>query len=263
MDVPFVLALCVLGTAVLLGLTVLLRARRAQREAPPDEPLPYDDRFDRRTIITTLDWYILRHLEDRRHRPAETVFLDDDRHHNDVLNRYVAHRLSAEGDEVPAVPSSLSETIRAGTPRHYTPGYFPDAELDGPLGRLKDELISNRYLSTIAHLERIKHNRAESLRDLDRLKPGCTPFVCDAYVTFYEDLVLRADAHLHQDGLREKLRLLAVRMVFPGDARQVAYWRDRGLQVSQVRLALARDTVEGWFYLDPSEVPLAGDTARG
>jgi len=47
-------------------------------------------------------------------------------------------------------------------------------------------------------------------------------------------------------------------MVFPARKQEFDYWKDRGLRTCQVPVAVARDAIEGWFYLDLNDVPVAG-----
>jgi len=133
--------------------------------------------------------------------------------------------------------------------------------LDSALVMFKHELIGKRLLSTIGYLRRIKGSRGEPLASFSELRPGCTPFVPDAYVTFYNDLVAEADDFDRQEGIREKMRVLAARMIFPCNEQQFDYWREREVETCQVPTPVARDAIEGWFYLKLSDIPTV-DTGK-
>ena len=256
LELSLAIVLSALAAAVVTWGVVRLRMRRAGLPPHFNQPLPYDDAFSRRTVTSTLDWYILRHLEDQRRVPIRQQFLDEDRQHNAILNHYVAHLLSKDNPDVVPSPSTLSETIRADDNSDYVPQYFPDADLDDSLAFLKHELIAGRLVSTSEYIQRIAATRAESLDAFDELKLEHTPFVPGAYAAFYNDLVAEADAFDYHSGIREKMRVLAVRMIFPATRKEFDYWKERELRTSQVPAPVARDAIEGWFYLDLEEVPI-------
>ena len=256
-----VLGLSILGVLVILAVSYVIRRWRTRGMVRMDRPSPYDEQFDRRTVTTTLDWYILRHLQDQRMMPKRQPFLDEDRRHNALLNRYAVHQLKKQDIDLQSVASTLEEGVRPDDAAHYLPRYFPDAELDSALVMFKHELIGKRLLSTIGYLRRIKSNRAEPLESFAELKPGYTPFVPDAYVTFYNDLVAEADDFEREPGIREKMRVLAVRMIFPGKQPQLDYWRERKLKTCQIPTPVAKDAIEGWFYLDLGDIPTVDSKA--
>ena len=260
-QVSLVLVLSVAGVLIILGLVWLISRWRTRGMIHMDRPSPYDDQFDRRAVSTTLDWYILRHLQDQRLMPQRQRFLDEDRRHNEFLNRYTVHHLRKQQIELQPMASTLEEGVRPEDATHYLPRYFPDAEMDSALVMFKHELIAKRLLFTIGYLRRIRQSRGEPLAAFSDLKPGFTPFVPQAYVTFYNDLVAEADAFDHQEGIREKMRVLAARMVFPCNEQQFNYWRDRQVETFQVPTPVARDAIEGWFYLDLSDIPTV-DTGK-
>jgi len=257
LDVWIAIGLCLLGVLGVMGAAWLVHLRRVRRVRHFDQPFPYDDKFNRAVITPILDWYILGHLADQRRLPLRQGFLEEDRERNAILNRYAAHLLARDGRGVRVVPSTLSESVRAPDADDYVPLYFPDDDPDDALAHFKHELIARRLVSTAGYLERIEQTRAEPLDAFDDLKPGCTPFVREAYTTFYNDLVAEADAPDRESGIREQIRALAVRMVFPARAPEFDYWKSRGLRTSQVPAPVARDAVQGWFYLQPDQVPLA------
>jgi hypothetical protein len=257
-QLALVITISVLGVSLVLGLIYLIWRWRTCDMVRMDEHSPYDETFDRRTISTTLDWFILRHLQDQRCMPARQRFLDADREHNDLLNRYALHQLRKQHITLQPIASTLTEAVRPPDAAHYLPRYFPDQELDSALVMLKHELIAERLLATISYLKRITNSRAESLRSFAELRGGHIPFVPDAYVTFYNDLVGEADDFDREPGIREKMRLLAVRMIFPARRQEFDYWQERRLQTYQIPIPVARDAVEGWFYLKPEDVPTAG-----
>ena len=230
------------------------RAPAPQEEPPPG---PWDRMFDRETVLPSLDWYILRHLEDQRRMPRRQAFLDDDRRHNDLLNRYFIHQMSKQGVRMTPTASTLTESVRPDDVTHYFPRYFPDAELDSALAMYKHELIANRLIDTIAYVHRLRDGRAVPLTTFAGLRPGFTPLVPDAYVAFYNDLVGAADGFDRENGLRDKMRVLAVRMLFPAKEPQFNYWRARGYETFQIPLPVAREAVTTWFFLKESDVPLA------
>ncbi len=229
--------------------------RRAGRLAEIEAAGPYDDLFDRKTVNTVLDWYILRYLEDQTLRPAEQRFLEIDRAHNDLLNRYYRHLLAREGVLVDPVPSTL-EASRRGDDDDYRPMYFPDAIRDDNLVRYKHERIARRLVKTVENLERLKQRAAEPLDGLDALKPGCWPFVPDGYAVFYRHLVATRQDLDREPGLREQMRKLAAHLVFPRFKEHIAFWADKGLTLYQIPEILARDALEGWFYLDVPPRPM-------
>ena len=224
---------------------------------PMDESNSYDSEYDRRTVAAALDWYILRHLEDQRHMPKRQRFLEEDRQYNDLLNRYTLHQLKKEGMELEPVASTLTESLRPADATHYIPRYFPDEELDSALVMYKHELIVKRLLDTIAYLNRIMDARGERLGSFSELMSNYTPFVPDAYVTFYNDLVAEADDFDRELGIREKMRKLAVRMIFPAKEQELNYWKERTLDTYQVPTNIAREAIEGWFYLTLDDIPTA------
>ena len=254
-DLWAALGLSVLGVLIILVVSYVIQRRRTRGMVGMHGPSPYDEEFDRRTIKTTLDWYILRHLQDQRRMPKRQRFLDEDREHNALLNRYAVHQLKKHKIDLEPIASTLEESVRPDDAAHYLPRYFPDAELDSALVIFKHELIGKRLLSTIGYLRRIKANRAKPLGSFAALKPGHTPFVPDAYVTFYNDLVAEADDFERDAGIREKMRALAVRMIFPGKAAELNYWRDRKIETYQIPTPVAKDAIEGWFYLELHAVP--------
>jgi hypothetical protein len=232
----------------------------ANRPPAPREEAPaaaWDKEFDRETVLPSLDWYILRHLEDQRRMPLRQAFLDDDRRHNDLLNRYVIHQMSKQGVRMTPPASTLTESVRPDDVAHYFPRYFPDAEMDSALAMYKHELIANRLIDTIAYVHRLRDGRAAALTAFAGIRPGFTPFVPDAYVAFYNDLVGAADSFDREKGLRDTMRVLAVRMLFPAKEPQFDYWRARGYETLQIPLAVAREAVTSWFFLKESDVPLA------
>jgi hypothetical protein len=251
------LGLSVLGAAVILILSYLIWHWRTRSMVQMSQPSPYDDEFDRRTITTTLDWYILRHLQDQRRMPQRQAFLSEDRQYNALLNSYAIHQLQKQGIHLQPIASTLTEGLRPDDATHYLPRYFPDQELDSALVMFKHELIAKRLLSTIGYLSRITESRAEPLESFAELRAGYTPFVPDAYVTFYNDLVAEADDFDRAAGIRDKMRVLAVRMVFPAKEQEFNYWRDRKLKTYQVPTPVAKDAIAGWFYLRFEEVPTA------
>lgn len=255
------LGLSVLGVLIILAVSYVVQRWRTRGMVGMDRPSPYDDEFDRRAITTTLDWYILRHLEDQRRMPKRQRFLDEDRRHNGLLNRYVVHQFKKQKIDLDPIASTLEESVRPDDAAHYLARYFPDAELDSALVMFKHELIGKRLLSTIGYLRRIRTNRAKPLTSFAALKPGYTPFVPDAYVTFYNDLVAEADDFEREAGIRERMRVLAVRMIFPGNEPQLNYWRDRKVETYQIPTPVARDAIEGWFYLDLDAVPTVDSKA--
>ncbi len=231
---------------------------RRMRELPTPEP--FDRTFHRDSVLPSLDWYILRHLEDQERMPARLVFLDADRAHNDLLNRYSSHRLSKEEIRFKPPPSTLAEMIRPEGAAHYIPRYFPDEEYDAALAMYKHELIAHRLIDTIAYLHRLRDG-ARPLADFSRLFAGHTPFVPDAYIAFYNDLVASGEDFDRVEGLREKMRVLAARMLFPARECEMAYWKSRGFETLQIPLPAAREAVTDWFLLDADDVPLAGPPA--
>ena len=259
-EVGIVIGLCVLGVLVIMGVAWLLHLRRGRRTRRFDQPFPYDDKFNRKTITAVLDWYIFRHLEDQRRMPTKQAFLEEDRQKNAVLNRYAAHLVAKQNRPVTVVPSTLSESIRSETAETYVPRYFPDDDADDALAAVKHELIARRLVSTSGYLRRIEQTRAEPLASFADLKRGYTPFVREGYTTFYNDLVAEADAPDREAGVREKLRVLAVRMIFPAKEPELDYWQDRGLKICQVPTPVARDAIQGWFYLDLEDVPVVEST---
>ena len=259
-EVWIALGLSILGVLVILAIAYLIRWWRTRGVVHMDSPSPYDEAFDRATVTATLDWYVLRHLQDQRMMPKRQKFLDDDRRHNDLLNRYAVHQLKKQDIELQSVASTLVEAARPDDVTHYLPRYFPDNELDSALVMFKHELIAKRLLSTIGYLKRIKESRSEPLESFADLKGGYTPFVPDAYVTFYNDLVAEADDFDRGPGIREKMRVLAVRMIFPGKETELNYWHEREVQTWQIPAPVARDAIEGWFYLEFSDVPTAQTT---
>ena len=252
-----VLGVSVLGVVLILALAYVLRWWQTRDVLHMDRPSPYDDEFDRPTVTKTLDWYILRHLEDQRRMPKHQKFLDDDREHNAFLNRYAVHHFAKRNIALQPVASTLTDGARPDDATHYFPRYFPDEELDSALVMFKHKLIAKRLLSTIGYLKRITRSRGEPLETFAELRPGYTPFVPDAYVTFYNDLVAEADALDREPGLRDKLRILAVRMIFPGKQQELDYWKDRKIgKTYQIPMPVARDAIQGWFYLEPSDIPM-------
>lgn len=255
------LGLSLVGVLAVLGVAYLIWRWRTRGMLHMDRPSPYDELFDRRTVTTTLDWYILRHLQDQRRMPRRQTFLQADRDHDSLLNDYTVHELKKQGIVLAPMTSNATESIRPDDATDYLPRYFPDDEMDSALVMFKHELIAKRLLSTIGYLKRIKESRAEPLKSFDDLHPGNTPFAPDAYVTFYNDLVAEADDFEREPGIREAMRKLVVRMVFPARRQEFDYWRDRNIGVFQIPTPVARDAIEGWFYLDWKEIPTAADSA--
>jgi len=255
------LGLSVLGVLVILGMSYLVWRWRTRGMVHMDSPSPYDEEFDRQTITSTLDWYILRHLQDQRLMPKRQTFLDQDRQHNALLNRYATHQIKKQNIEIPPVSSTLTDGLRPDDAAHYLPRYFPDEPLDSALVMYKHELIAKRLLSTIGYLHRIRKSRAERLEEFGDLRPGYTPFVPDAYVTFYNDLVAEGESFDHEPGIREKIRILAIRMIFPAREKELNYWRGRDAETCQIPIPVAKNAIEGWFYLKFSDVPTADTTS--
>lgn len=251
------LGLSVFGAAGILALAYLIWHWRTRSMVQMSRPSPYDDEFDWRTVTTTVDWYILRHLQDQKRMPKSQMFLDDDRQHNDLLNSYALHQLKERGIHLQPVASTLTEGVRPDDATHYLPRYFPDEELDSVLVAFKHKLIAKRLRSTIGYLNRITESRGEPLESFAGLRPGYTPFVPEAYVAFYSDLVAEADDFDREAGIRDKMRVLAVRMLFPAKEQELNYWRDRKLKTYQIPVPVAKDAIAGWFYLDLAQVPTA------
>lgn len=251
-------------TIVLLGFGVLAvmaavlwgsrnRVRIAQEQQTSSS---YDDEFNRKSVNTILDWYILRHLEDQARVPAEQRFLAADRTNNDFLNRYYVHLLNKEGAQIKPVASTLESSRRDQEGGSYTPQYFPDQTHDENLVTFKHERIARRLVRTVEYLERLKEEAAEPLVNLEALKPGYWPFVPGGYTAFYNNLIATGQDLDQEPGVREQMRKLAAHLVFPRFKEHVEFWSDKGLELCQLPEIIARDMLEGWFYLDVPPRPM-------
>ncbi len=274
MAVAWVIVACVALAAVLtaVGVVVVSKHRAAsyrrtlqaklEQAAQQTRALKEETRRRREPVspavlATTLDWYILRHLEDQRRMPGTQRFLDEDRRRNEILNNVAIERLGTDGIDLEIPASTRTEGIRPPDATHYLPRYFPDEEFDSALAMFKHEMIAHRLLETISRLHLLRDSGAVPLGRMNTRRPGYTPFIPDAYVTFYNDIIAGADDFDREDGLREKMRVLALRVVFPNEEKEVEYWRDRRFEILQVPARSAREMLAGWFHTDPAEVPLA------
>jgi len=246
------------GFMVLVFATVLLTRRRQQDEAERTgvRSVPYDDEFDRKSVNTVLDWYILRHIEDQAHQPVEQRFLDADRANNDFLNRYYCRLLSKEGVEVALMPSTLEVARRDSGSTVYAPKYFPDQRLDENLVVFKHERIARRLVRTVEYLQRLSREVGEPLGSAEELKPGHWPFVPEGYTAFYNNLVATGQDLDREPGIREQMRKLAAQLVFPRFREHIEFWLEKGLALQQIPEVVARDALQGWFYLEVPPKPM-------
>ena len=257
--------LVVLGFGTLAAVAALLWGRR-QAVRTEGQLLqqqvssPYDDEFDRKSVNTVLDWYILRHIEDQVRVPVEQRFLDEDRAKNDFLNRYYCHLLAREAVLLKPVPSPLKTAKRDQKGQPYSPGYFPDQTYDQNLVTFKHERIAARLVKTVEYLRRLRDEAAEPLESSEKLKPGYWPFVPDGYAAFYNNLVATGQDLDQEPGIREQMRKLAAHLVFPRFTEHIEFWADKGLTLYQIPEVIARDVLEGWFYLEVPRRPMPTPT---
>ena len=57
-------------------------------------------------------------------------------------------------------------------------------------------------------------------------------------------------------GIREQMRRLAAHLVFPRFKEHIDFWADKGLVIYQIPEVIARDALQGWFYLDIPPRPM-------
>lgn len=252
------ITLAVVFCAALITVAAFLWGRRNQKKVAGglNTSGPYDDAFDRKSVYTVLDWYVLRHLEDEVRVPVEQRFLDADRANNDFLNRYYCHLLAKEGALAEPMPSTLESFKRDPKSTEYTPCYFPDQLRDENLVTFKHERIARRLVKTVEYLQRLRDEAAEPFESLEKLKPGFWPFVPDGYTAFYNNLVATGQNMDQDPAIREQMRKLAAHLVFPRFKEHIDFWADKGLTLYQLPEILARDVLTGWFYLDVPPRPM-------
>ena len=240
----------------LVLLSVVLWRRRSSRLTLAfGSAVPYDDQFDRKSVNSVLDWYVLRHLEDQTRLPTEQRFLKTDFERNDFLNRYYRHLLAREGVDVPLM-GSTRQLGRRQPGQTYQPAYFPDETYDEDLVTFKHVRIAGRLVKTVGYLSRLQSKAAEPLYGIETLKEGYWPFVPEGYSAFYNNLIATGQDFDQDPEVREQMRRLVAHLLFPRFAEHVAFWADKGLTVYQIPEVIARDALEGWFYLDVPPRPM-------
>ena len=158
--------------------------------------------------------------------------------------------------EIGTVPSTATTSERPADAKAYVPRYFPDAELDSALLMFKHERIGRRLVNTVNYLERLRRQAAEPLESFDALKPGWCPFVPDGYAAFYNNLIATGQDLDQAEGLREEIRKLAGHIVFPRFREHYDFWAGKNVTIYQIPEPLARDALEGWFYLEVPAKPM-------